>query len=507
MNKEEMRSTGAIEIDFMRLLKAVMEKIRLVCVVSVAFAVLTIIGTLLFVTPKYEASAKFYVNNSSISVGGTSISMSSGDLTASRNLVDSYIVILKTRETLNDVIDYAGVNLGYEELVEMISAAAVDNTEIFQVTVTSPDPQEAEQLANAIGYILPKRINTVIEGTSAKVVESAVVPTSPSSPSYAKNTVIGFVLGMIAIVAAIVIRQILDTTIRTEEDITQACKYPVLAAIPDLTSTGKNGAYYGYGRERSGTRTALQGNALVGGNICFAGAEAYKLLRTKLQFSFAGDEGSRVIGVSSALAGEGKSLSSINLAYSLSELGKKVILIDCDMRCPTLAEKLKIKKKPGISSYLTGQSDLVSLVQPCGIEGDEKAFHVITAGQNPPNPSELLSSARMRDALEALRQFYDYVILDLPPVSKVSDAMNIANETDGTLLVVRENYCDRLALVEAIHQFEYINAKILGVVINGTAERSGKYGKKYYQKYNTSANSKKNISHTGKNTHRVESDK
>lgn len=483
MNKEEMQSTGAIEIDFMRLLKAVMKRMRLVCAVSVASAVLTIIGTLLFVTPEYEATAKFYVNNSSISVGGTSISMSSGDLTASRNLVDSYIVILETRETLNDVLDYAGVNLGYEDVREMISAEAVDNTEIFQVTVTSPDPQQAEQLANAIGYILPKRITTIIEGTSAKVVESAVVPSSPSSPSYAKNTVIGFVLGMLVVVAVIAIHQIVDTTIRTEEDVTQVCKYPVLAAIPDLTSTGKGGSYYGYGRERSAPHIVGQRNGLVGGNISFAGSEAYKLLRTKLQFSFAGDEGSRVIGVSSALGGEGKSLSSVNLAYSLSELGKRVILIDCDMRRPTLAEKLKIKKKPGISSYLTGQSELVSLVQPCGIEGDEKAFHVITAGQNPPNPSELLSSARMRDALQALRQFYDYVILDLPPVSEVSDAMTIANETDGTLLVVRENYCDRMVLTQAIRQFEYINAKILGVVINGTTEKSGKYGKKYYTEY------------------------
>lgn len=508
MEKKETQKAEQLEIDLPRLAQAVLNKAWLVGFVAVACALLTALGTLIFVTPQYQATAKFYVNNSSISVGGTSISMSSGDLTASRNLVDSYIVILETRETLNDVIDYAGVNLSYKDIREMISAAAVDNTEIFQVTVTSPDPQVAEQLANAIGYILPKRITTIIEGTSAKVVEAAVVPSSPSSPSYAKNTVIGFILGMITVVAVIVIRQILDTTIRTEEDITQICKYPVLAAIPDLTSTGRNGAYYGYGRERSDTRTALQGNALIGGNICFAGAEAYKLLRTKLQFSFAGDEGSRVIGVSSALSGEGKSLSSINLAYSLSELGKKVILIDCDMRRPTLAEKLKIRKKPGISSYLTGQSDLVSLVQPCGIEGDEKAFHVITAGQNPPNPSELLGSARMRDALEALRQFYDYVILDLPPVSEVSDAMNIANETDGTLLVVRENYCDRLVLTDAVRQFEYINAKILGIVVNGTAERNGKYTKRYYQKHDGFGSGKKRVSGTERkqNSHRFESE-
>lgn len=483
MEKKETQKVEQIEIDLPRLARVVLDKAWLIGIVAVVCALLTAAGTLFFVTPQYQATSKFYVNNSSISVGGASISMSSGDLTASRNLVDSYIVILETRETLNDVIDYVGANISYKDLHDMISAAAVDSTEIFQVTVTSPDPQQAEQLANAIGYILPKRITTIIEGTSAKVVEAAVVPTSPSSPSYAKNTVIGFIFGLLAIVAVIVIRQIMDTTIRTEEDVTQICSYPVLAAIPDLITSEKSGAYYGYGRDRMGDNAPLQSNSIIGSDISFAGAEAYKLLRTKLQFSFAGDEGSRVIGISSALSGEGKSLSSVNLAYSLSELGKRVILIDCDMRRPTLAEKLKIQKKPGISSYLTGQSELVSLVQPCGIEGDERAFHVITAGENPPNPNELLSSIRMHDALDALRQFYDYVILDLPPISEVSDAMTIANETDGTLLVVRENYCDRLMLAHAIRQLEYINAKILGVVINCTTEKTGKYGKKYYTKY------------------------
>lgn len=480
VNEIEMRHAPneTEDIALRRVLSAAMKKSWLIVLVALLCAVAVFLYTFLLVTPQYEASAKFYVNNSSISVGGTSISMSSGDLTASRNLVDSYIVILETRETLNDVIDYADVDMDYEDLLEVISAEAVDNTEIFQVTVTLPDPQAAEKIANAVAYILPKRIATVIEGTSAKVVEAAVVPTDRSSPSYVNNTIMGALLGLILAFAFVAVKEITDTTIRKEDDVKQACRYPVLASIPDMSATGKRG--YGYGQEREIEKAS---GALVGADISWGAAEAYKLLRTKLQFSFAGDEGSRVIGVSSSLSGEGKSLSSVNLAYSLSELGKRVILIDCDMRRPTLAEKLQIKKAPGISSYLTGQCELQTLVQPCGIEGDKDAFHVITAGQNPPNPNELLSSSRMHDALMALRAEYDYIILDLPPVSEVSDAMTIASETDGTLLVVRENYCDRNVLVDSVKQFEYINAKILGVVMNCTSEVTGKYGKKYYKQY------------------------
>ena len=416
-------------------------------------------------------------------ITSASFSISSGDLSTSRNLVESYIVILNTRESLNDVIDYAGVNLTYKDVREMISAAAVNETEIFEVVVTSPDPAEAEKIANAIAYILPKRISSIIEGTSAKVVDAAVVPVKPSSPSYTKNTVIGFLLGFVLAVGMIALQEIFDVSIREDEDITQTCKHPILASVPDMLTPGKGGHDYSYDRKKKGAAPARK-TALMGSDMSFAASEAYKLLRTKLQFSFAGDNNCRVIGLSSALSGEGKSLTSINLAYSLSQLDKKVILVDCDMRRPTLAEKLNIRKKPGLSSHLTGQCGLEELVQYCGIPGDEQAFHVIAAGQNPPNPVELLSSEKMTKALNALRQHYDYVIMDLPPVGEVTDAMAVAKVLDGMLLVVRQNYCNRIALSDAVQQFDFIGTKMLGVVFNCTSEGTGKgyYKKGYYKK-------------------------
>lgn len=481
MSETRVEKNDEIEIDFGRVMKNVARKSWLIALVSLLCAAVAFLTTFFAISPKYQASAKFYVNNNSISVGNTSVSLSSGDLTTSRNLVDSYIVILNTRETLNDVIEYAEVNRTYERLEKMLSADAVDNTEIFKVTVTSTDPLEAEKIANAIAYILPKRISTIIEGTSAKVVEAAVIPVKPSSPSYSKNTAIGFLLGFVLMVGIVALREIFDTTIRTEEDIAQSCGYPVLTSVPDMTVSGKGGHYYGYGEKQPDT-TAKE-PVLIGGGISFAASEAYKLLRTKLQFSFSDENACRVIGISSGLSGEGKSLSAVNLAYSLSELGMRVVLLDCDMRRPTLAKKLGINKAPGLSNYLTRQSDLVSLLQPCGIQDDPNAFHVIAAGPNPPNPVELLSSERMASALKSLRKLYDYVILDLPPVSEVSDAMAIADQTDGILLVVRQNYCDRGILEDTVRQFKFINAKLLGIVFNSTTVNTGKYGKSYYKKY------------------------
>ncbi len=480
-HKEEM------VIDMQRLLKAVLDKMWLVLTAAALSSVIFLVGTLLLITPKYESSAMFYVNNNSLSVGEASFSITSSDITASKSLVDSYIVILQTRETLNDVIDYAGVERSVKDLREMISAEAVNATEIFEVVVTSPDPEEAESLAEAIAYILPKRISSIIEGTSAKVVDAAVLPVRPSSPSYLVNTILGFVFGLLLSVSVIVLMETLDIRIRGEEDITQLTKHPVLTAVPDMSAPSKGGYYSAYGKEKARQPkhgAAAKQQEMVGSQISFAASEAYKLLRAKLQFSFADVEGGRVIGISSALSGEGKSLTSVNLAYSLSELNKRVLLIDCDMRRPSISVKLPIARAPGLSNYLSGQVQLNDIPQLCNLKGEEDAFAVIAAGNNPPNPVELLSSGRMTRMLDQLRKMYDYIILDLPPVGEVSDAVASAKLTDGMLLVVRQEYCDRNVLSSAIRQFEFVEAKILGIVHNYANDGgSGKYYKRYYKKY------------------------
>ena len=249
MNEKENLHNDEFEIDLGRMLRAILAKVWMVAIVSVLCAVLSFVVTYFFIDPEYESSAKFYVNTSSISVGDAALSISTGDISASKSLVDTYIVILKTRETLNDVIDYAGVQRSYREVLEMIQAQSVSDTEIFEIVVTSTDPAEAEKLANAIAYILPKRIAGIVEGTSAKIVESAVVASSPSSPSYTVNTFVGFALGMLLVVGAIVLRELFDTTVRTEEDVTQNCSHPVLVSVPDMTAASKGGYDYSYDRK------------------------------------------------------------------------------------------------------------------------------------------------------------------------------------------------------------------------------------------------------------------
>ena len=486
MDERNLEKNDEMEIDLQRLLGALLKRSWLIGIVAVVFAVAAFLGTYFFITPLYKASAMFYVNNSSLSLGDVSMSIESSDISASRNLVKSYIVILRTRETLNMVIDYAGVNKSYSQVKGMVDASSVDNTEMFQVVVTSPDPEEALALADAIAYVLPKRIGSIIEGTSAKVVDSAVLPRGSSSPNYSKNTMIGFLGGAVLMALLIVVMELLDIAVRTEEDISHCCNYPVLASVPDMAAPEKTGRYYYRSYANRREPKTNEAKPLLGGDISFAASEAYKLLRTKLQFSFADEGGCRVIGVSSALTGEGKSLSAVNLAYSMSQLGKRVLLIGCDMRRPSVAKKLNIVQIPGLSDFLAGQAGTENLIQNCGIVGGERAFHVIAAGRTPPNPIELLSSTRMEKMVEKLRGSYDYIILDLPPVGEVSDALAVARLTDGMLLVVRQNHSDRHSLTAAVRQFEFVDSRILGVVFNCVDQNGTRYGKyryRYYRKY------------------------
>lgn len=220
----------------------------------------------------------------------------------------------------------------------------------------------------------------------------------------------------------------------------------------------------------------------IGESLHFAASEAYKLLRTNLHFSFTGEEKCRVIGVTSTFRGEGKTLTSMNVAYTLAQSGHKVLLLECDLRLPSMSQKIKVLSRPGLVECLVGKRlPFQKVVQK--YPGDGADFDIITAGATPPNPSELLGASRMDSLMAELSEHYEYIIVDLPPVSLVSDPLVMSKNVYGFVLVVRHNYCERKALKDAVRQIQYTNSKILGFVYNSAAQSNGKYNRKYYKKY------------------------
>ncbi len=238
-----------LEIDLRELFGVLLHRAWLIALVAVIGAALVFAYTYFMVVPLYQSSTLLYVNNTGINIGSSSFSISSGELTAAQKLVDTYVVILKSRAALNEVIEEAELPYTYEELRNMISAAAVNSTEVFEVVVTSKSPTEAEKIANTIAAVLPDKISDIVNGSDVRIVDYAVVPSHRHSPSYTRNTAIGFLLGAVLAAAIVVLTYLLDENIHSEDYLSQSFPdIPLLSVIPDMhASRQRSGGYYGYG--------------------------------------------------------------------------------------------------------------------------------------------------------------------------------------------------------------------------------------------------------------------
>ena len=214
-------------------------------------------------------------------------------------------------------------------------------------------------------------------------------------------------------------------------------------------------------------------------NLEFTATEQYKLIRANLDFTIPVDEKCPVIGVTSSMRGEGKSTTSINLSYVFAEKGSKVLLIDGDLRIPSVAKKLEIESTPGLADMLRSKGAQISDIKPYLLDN----WYVLPSGDIPPNPSELLGSRRMDKLLKKLREEFDYIIIDLPPVNIVSDAISISNLITGMIVVIREDYTEKKELERCFRQLKLSNVKVLGCVMNEARSGSGAYGKYRYRKY------------------------
>jgi len=218
-------------------------------------------------------------------------------------------------------------------------------------------------------------------------------------------------------------------------------------------------------------------------NLAFTATEQYKLIRANLDFTLPEDEKCPVIGVTSSMRGEGKSTTAVNLAYVFAEKGSKVLLIDADLRIPSIAKKLEIESTPGLTDLLRGKGAQMSEFQTHLLSN----WFVLPSGDIPPNPSELLGSSRMENVLNQLKEAFDYIIIDLPPVNIVSDAVSISSLISGMIVVIREEYTEKKELERCFRQLKLSNVHVLGCVMNEAKEGSGTYGRykkyRYYKNY------------------------
>ena len=234
-------------------------------------------------------------------------------------------------------------------------------------------------------------------------------------------------------------------------------------------------AWHLFSRRRKKTEEKWNVRTMFGENLPFAAMEAYKVLRTNLKFSFPDDGKGKVIGITSAVQSDGKSSTACNVAYALAAENVKVLLLEADLWRPSVASKLGIARRPGLTNLLVNREDDEVIQQsPYAPNVD-----VICSGDVPPNPSELLGSKQMAEYIEQLRKKYRYIVVDLPPVTVVSDAVAMSPSLDGIVVVVREDNTERRQLDETIRQLRLVGVRILGFVFRDSDANNHKYSYRY----------------------------
>ncbi len=237
------QSNDFYELNLVQLLRAMWNRAWAIVLAAVICAGALFSYASFVITPKYQAEILLYVNNSSFSVGSTSFSISNSELSAAQSLVDTYIIILNSRNTLKEVIKEADLDYSYAELKDMLHAEAVNGTEVFSVKVTSENPAEAERIANTITHVLPKTISDVVDGSDVRIVDYAVIPSVKASPNITIYTIFGFLIGFAIMCLIITIQETTDTLIHSEDYLLETYDLPVLAVVPDLVAS-KSGGYY-----------------------------------------------------------------------------------------------------------------------------------------------------------------------------------------------------------------------------------------------------------------------
>ncbi|MGB3762455.1 MAG: polysaccharide biosynthesis tyrosine autokinase, partial [Ornithinimicrobium sp.] len=330
-----------------------------------------------------------------------------------------------------------------------VTTQAPANTVLLDISVTDPDADQALSIAEAVSDQLVDTLATldqVEEGAAspvkATVVTPAAVGSDPVSPQIARNLALAAVLGLLLGVGLALVRDLLDTSIRSEEDARALTEVPILGGI-------------------TFDKAAAELPMVVIDDPHHTHSEAFRTLRTNLQFVNAGDP-PRSIVLTSSLPEEGKTTTTAHLALTLSATGKKVCVIEGDLRRPRLMEYLGMEGSVGLTNVLIGEAEIQDMLQPYGTTN----LTLLGSGPIPPNPAELLGSERMKNLIADLVNRFDTVIIDAPPLLPVTDAAVLAGVTDGAIIVVGTGVIKKEHLVKTLARLEQAQGAVLGLILN-----------------------------------------
>lgn len=318
-----------------------------------------------------------------------------------------------------------------------------------------------------------------------KMIDPPQVPVSPVAPNRPRTILIGFLMSLLAGVGLVFFLEYLDNTVKTVEDVSRFTQLPALSVIPAISGhkrrslkSASNGS-----KKTSNGLSVNKGNGFNGDRLFALDtrssvAEAYRVLRTSVLLSST-DKPPKTILVTSGQPGEGKTTTAVNTAISLAQLGSSVLIIDCDLRKPSVHKVLGVDHVDGLSTYLTRGGDIDEVIQKLPIPN----LSVLTSGRIPPNPAEMISSSKMKEMLRILGERYDHIVIDSPPLLKVTDPVILSTLVDGVILVVHGGKSTRDVVRRTRHELSAAGARIFGVVLNNVDAGHEAYDSYYYGEY------------------------
>lgn len=425
-------------------------------------------------TPVYAAHISFYVSTPSASSADV---FSNGQFAEGRAI--SYAELLSSDRTAQMIVSSAHLDISPAQVAREISGAADLNTVLVRATIKDVSRGRALTIATALGERMPQMVDQLdntpkTSSVVLSVVSGPSVEHAPVSPRKLLDAALGLVVGLLIGLVLAVLREVLNTSLRSVESVQEVSGAPVLASIPF---------------DRRMSKTPL----VVAEASYSIRAEAFRQLRTNLQFIDAARPG-EVVAITSSVASEGKSATTVNLGVLIAESGRRVLVIEGDLRRPHVCEYFGLERAVGLSNVLAGQIAVSEVIQTWAPDN----LDVLASGTIPPNPSELLGGPTMVALIAELRGRYDTILIDTPPLLPVTDAAIVGALSDGVVIVVRYGKTSRSQLATATELLSSVGARILGGVLNmKPGRRFAKRTFGYYQQPADAAVSAPKVSSVG----------
>lgn len=443
-------------MDFKELFRIIRRRWKSIAAVFVL--ALLVSGAVSYATPKeYESTSKVFI---SADTKNLSDAYAAAFFVPGR--VKSYADLATHREVLQAVVDDLDLDMAPAELATKVTAVVQPETVIIVVTATDGDPRQAQEIAASEAEQLVKALEEVETPQGAdrsqikpSITDPATFSNDPVRPRTGLNLAVAAVLGLLLGLGLAFVRDLLDNSIKSGEELEAVAGAPVMAGVSIDRGLAKHPLL-----------TDVKGYS--------PRSEAFRMLRTNLQYLDL-DDPPRSLVITSAVAGEGKTSTATNLAIALAQAGRRVIILDGDLRRPRVARMLGLESSVGITTVLVGRTKLEDSIQRHAASG----VHFLASGPTPPNPTEILQSHATQQLLARLKDAYDAVIIDAPPLLPVADAAILGTITDGSILVTRYGKTHRDELRAAAQRLQKVGGRLFGVVLNMVPRRASE-GYYYY---------------------------